>query len=109
MLVNSLLVERVDLRRLGRSTGGPDLLGDDLDWFQGSPRQEERGSFAREGAGDGTANGTAGSVDHRNLVFQHHRRFLSVEPSTMQTPRPVESWRSRPPSSSLGRCLSKRG
>jgi hypothetical protein len=31
MRFDGLLVERVDLRRLGGSAGGLDLLGDDLD------------------------------------------------------------------------------
>ena len=70
--VHGLLVERVDLRRLGGSAGGDDVLGDRLDRRQPAPGEEHLGPLAREGAGDGAADRAAGSVDHRHLVLQHH-------------------------------------
>ena len=72
MLVHRLLVERVDLRRLGGSAGGNDVLGDRLDRCQVAPGEEDPGPLAREGACDGAADRASGSVDHRNLVLQHH-------------------------------------
>ena len=43
MLVHSLLVERVDLRRLGGSAGGNDVLGDRFDRCQVAPGEKELG------------------------------------------------------------------
>jgi hypothetical protein len=43
MLVHGLLVERVDLRRLGGSTGGNDVLGDSFDGFQVAPGEKQPG------------------------------------------------------------------
>ena len=40
--------------------------------------EEQRGPLGREGACDGAADRAAGSVDHHNLVLQHHLRFPSV-------------------------------
>ena len=75
MLVHRLLVERVDLRRLGGSAGGLDVLGDDFDWCQVAPGEKELGALGREGACDRTADRASRSVDHRNLVLQHHLWF----------------------------------
>jgi len=87
--VDGVLVERVDRRRLGRATGGDDLLGERLDRGQQAPRQEEPGPFAREGAGHRGADRAAGAVDHRNFVVQHHLGLLSM----MQTPPPRQTGR----------------
>src|SRR5262249_46373030 len=87
MLVHRLLVESVDLGRLGDSTGGNDLLRDRFDRRPPVPGEEKLGPLARKGACDRAANGASGSVDHRNLVLQHHLWFLSVRTSMMQTPR----------------------
>jgi hypothetical protein len=46
MLVHGLLVESVDLRRLGGSTGGNDVLGDNLDGCQVAPGEKELGPSA---------------------------------------------------------------
>ena len=43
MLVHSLLIEGVNRRRLGRSAGGNDLLGDNFDRRQGAPGEKQVG------------------------------------------------------------------
>src|SRR5262249_23327181 len=78
MLVHSLLFESVYLRRLGRSACGMDFLGDIFDARPASPREKELRPLARKGTRDGAADPAARSVDHRNLVLQHHLGFLSV-------------------------------
>jgi hypothetical protein len=78
MLVHSLLVESVDLRRLGGSAGGIDFLGDRVDRCPVAPGEKELGPLSRKGACDGAADPASPSVDHRNLVLQHHLWFLSV-------------------------------
>ena len=80
MPVHGLLVERVDLGRLGGSAGGDDVLGDRVDRCPDArPVRKTLGPLAREGACDGAADRTSGSVDHRNLVLQHHRCVPSLE------------------------------
>src|SRR5918994_1822035 len=78
MLVHRLLVQSVDLRRLGGSAGGNDVLGDNLDRCQVAPGEKQPGPLRRKGACDSATDGASGSVDHRNLVLQHHLWFLSV-------------------------------
>src|SRR5712692_7955413 len=121
MLVHSLLVESVDLRRFGGSAGGNDVLGDRFDRCPEAAGEKKLGPLSRKGACDSTADPTSGSVDHRNLVLEDHLWFLSgpgahtrptrhpstprsSEPSMMQTPRRRESGRPPPPNSPLGRC-----
>src|SRR5215813_5640364 len=77
MLVHSLLVESVDLRPLGGSSGGNDFLSDRFDQGTVAPGEKKLGPFARKGACDGTADITSAPVDQRNLVLQQHLRFLS--------------------------------
>src|SRR5215475_13053849 len=72
MLVHSLLVEGVDLCRLGGSTGGINFLGDGFDRRQTASGEKKPGPLARKGARDSAADRTSRSVDHRNLVVQHH-------------------------------------
>src|SRR5918996_5209711 len=78
MPAHGLLVESVDLRRLGGSAGGNDVLGDSFDGCQVAPGEKKIGPLARKGARDSAADRASGSVDHRNLVLQHHLWFLSV-------------------------------
>src|SRR5262245_28186014 len=78
MLVHSLFVESVDLRRLGGSAGGHDVLGDSFHRRQVAPGEKKPGALAPKGACDSTADRTSGSVDHRNLVLQNHLWLLSV-------------------------------
>ena len=95
MRVHGLLVERVDLRRLGGSAGGDDIVGDNLDGCPEAPGEKEPGPLGRKGACDSAADRAASSVDHRNLVLQHHRgSFLRLD---RQGRRPcrhhdVENW-----------------
>src|SRR5258708_16900125 len=76
MLVHSLLVKSVDLRRLGGSAGGNDVLRDRVDRCPEAPGEKKFGPFAAKGACDSTADRTSGSVDHCNLIHQHHLWFL---------------------------------
>src|SRR6266566_10013927 len=78
MLVHGLLVESIDLRRLGGSAGGNNVLGDNFDGCQVAPGEKKIGPLSRKGACDSAADRASGSVDHRNLVRQHHLWFLSV-------------------------------
>jgi hypothetical protein len=48
MLVHSLLVESVDLRRLGGSAGGNDVLSDRFDRCPEAPGEKKRGPLARK-------------------------------------------------------------
>src|SRR5256885_5687641 len=72
MRVQSLLVESVDLRRLGGSAGRKDLPGDGFDGSQVASREKELGPLPRKGARDSAADPASGSVDHGNLILQHH-------------------------------------
>src|SRR5688572_13118172 len=94
MLVHSLLVEHVDLRRLGGSADGNDVIGDRFDRCPLAPGEKNLRPLARKRACDRTADRAPGSVDHRNLVVQHHLWLLSVP--MMQTPGRRQS--GRPPS-----------
>src|SRR5215813_3304433 len=96
MLVHSLFVEGVDLRRLGGSPGGDNVIGD----FYGCPEapgEKELGPFARKCACDSTADSASGSVDHRNPVLQHHLfgppasfvRFLSSHSAALPQAIPL--------------------
>jgi hypothetical protein len=78
MLVHSLLVESVNLRRLGGSAGRNDFLGDSFDGCPVASGEKKLGSLARKGACDTAADRASDSVDHRNLILQHHLWFLSV-------------------------------
>jgi hypothetical protein len=77
MLVHGLLVESVDLGRFGGSAGGNDVLGYRFDGRLVAPGEKELRLLGRKGACDSTADRASGSVEHRNLVLQHHLRFLS--------------------------------
>src|SRR6266852_3017910 len=72
MLVHSLLIKGVHLRRLGRSAGGHDFFGDKCDGCPLSPGKKKRGPLACKSVCDSTTDRTSGSVDDGNLVFQHH-------------------------------------
>src|SRR5262245_47180960 len=72
MPVHGLFVESVDLRGLGGSSGGNDFLSDSLDRCPVPPGEKKLGPLARKGACDSAADRASGSVDHCNLVLQHH-------------------------------------
>src|SRR5215510_716154 len=78
MLVHGLLVESVDLRHLGGSAGGNDVLGDRFDRCPAAPGEKKLGPLVRKGACDSTADRASSAIDHRNLVLQHHLWFLSM-------------------------------
>jgi hypothetical protein len=72
VLVDGLLVEGVDLGRLGDAAGSHDLFGDGIDLRHVASCQEEPRSFACEGAGDGAADRTPGGIDDGSLVLKQH-------------------------------------
>jgi hypothetical protein len=78
VLVHSLLVESVDFCRLGGPAGGNDVLSDRFDRWPVAPGEKEVGPLSRKGACDRPADCASSSVDHGNLVLQHHLSFLSV-------------------------------
>jgi len=82
MLVQRLLIESVQLRRVGGSASGMDFLGDDFDERQASPGEKQPGPLARKGTRDGATDRASGPVDHGNLVLQKHLR----------PPRCVRGW-----------------
>src|SRR6266496_3313542 len=81
MPVHSPLVENVNRRRLGGSTGGQDVPRDGFDRCQMAPGDEKLGPLARKGACDSSADRSSGAIDHHNLVLQHQL-----------VPFPVPSW-----------------
>src|SRR5882672_11938815 len=78
MLVHGPLVKSVDLGRLGGSAGRVDFVGDSFHGRPLSPGKKKTGSLARKRACHSAADRASGSVDHRNLVLEHHLAFLSV-------------------------------
>src|SRR5215813_6708165 len=79
MLVHSLLVESIDLRRLSGSAGGNDLLGDNFDGGQTVPGEKNLGPLRRKRTRDSAANAPSRSIDDRDLVLQLHVRFHSLK------------------------------
>jgi hypothetical protein len=77
MLVHGLFVESVDFRDIGGSARGSDVPTDNFDGCPVAPGEKKRGTLARKRARHGAADRTSGSVNHRNLVLQQHRWFLS--------------------------------
>src|SRR5260370_41536065 len=75
MVADGLLVESVDLRRLGGSAGGNDFFGDNFDACPVAPREKKLGPLTRKGTRDSAADRTSSSVDHRNLVLEQHHYF----------------------------------
>src|SRR5215203_1417288 len=77
MLVHCLLVESVYLHRLGGSACRDDVLSDRFDRFQAAPGEKHLGPLASKGECNSAAYGASSSIDHRNLVVQHHLCFPS--------------------------------
>ena len=75
MLVDLVLVERVDLCRLDRSPRGADLVGDLFQPRKGPTRQVDRRTLASEGVRDGPTDDPATPVDHGVLVLEQHVRL----------------------------------
>src|SRR5207247_656975 len=72
VLVDSPFVEGIDLRRLGHSACGGDLLGHLVERCKRATGQEDLRPFAGEGPGHRTADRAARSVDHSVLVLEKH-------------------------------------
>jgi hypothetical protein len=69
VLLDSLFVQSIDLRRLGHSYSGRDLLGHLLERGKGATGEEDLRPFASEYAGTGAADRAAPSVDYGVLVL----------------------------------------
>jgi hypothetical protein len=76
MLVDRVLIERLDIRRLGRSARGTDLIGHPVELRPRAAREEHAGAFTGKRAGDGTTDRSAPSVDHRVPVLEQHIYLL---------------------------------
>src|ERR687896_1931593 len=76
VLVDRVLVERVDLRCLRRSPSGTDLRGNRLERRQGAAGEEDPGALAGERPSNGAADRPAPSVDHGVLVLEQHVNLL---------------------------------
>jgi hypothetical protein len=72
VFVDRRLVEGIDLRRLGLSSRGADLLGHLLEALQGSTGEEDPGPLAGKRAGYRAAYLPSRPVDHRVLVLEQH-------------------------------------
>src|SRR6185312_7886188 len=70
VLLDSLLLERIDLRSFCMSTGRGDIECRCLNRPQCSAGEKDFGSLTSEDTRDRTANGAAGPVDHRNFILQ---------------------------------------
>ena len=69
-----MFVERVDLRCLGGSARRNDVPGDCIDGRPPAAGEKQDGPLAGKGARDGAADCPSASVDHRDLVLEHHRK-----------------------------------
>jgi hypothetical protein len=76
MLVDRVLIARVDLRRLGRPARGADLIGHHVELRPRAAREEHARALTGERAGDGAADRSAPSVDHRVPVLEQHIYLL---------------------------------
>src|SRR5262249_29678561 len=74
MLVDLLLVQRVDLGGFGLASGRADLLGNLLEAPPGPPGEVDPGALSGEGAGHRPADRSPASVDHRVLLLEEHPR-----------------------------------
>jgi hypothetical protein len=81
VLIDRVLVERVDLRRVGRSPRGANLPGDRLELRRCAAGEEDPGALAGERAGNGAADRPAPSVDHGVLVLEQHVYLLKSQVS----------------------------
>lgn len=86
MLIDGLLIERVercDLRGAARRTHP---FRDGLKLLRGSPGEEHLRSLAGERLSDRAADGAGAAVDHRILPFEQHQCLLILDagPSTAE-------------------------
>jgi hypothetical protein len=83
MPVHGLLVESVDLRRLGGSAVGNDFVGDTFDWRLLTPGEKNARPRAGKSACDSASSSASRSVDDGDLVIQQPVRCsLSMVGST---------------------------
>ena len=73
VLGDGALVERVDLRHVGRIA---DVVRHRLEPGPRPAGEVDVGAGTRERARDGAADRPAAAVDHRGLALQHHRALL---------------------------------
>src|SRR5258708_35538784 len=79
VVLDGLLVESIDLRRLRSSTCGDDLLRRPFDRTEVATRQKDLRALAGKCTGYRSADRASGAVDDRVLVLeQHHSVFLSA-------------------------------
>src|SRR5258708_30262566 len=79
VVLDGLLVESIDLRRLRGSTCGDDLLRHLFDRTELATRQKDFFAVAGKCTGCRPADRASGTVDDRVLVLeQHHSVFLSA-------------------------------
>jgi hypothetical protein len=64
VLIDSLLVESIDFRRLGEAACGDNVLRDCCDGCPVKPGEKDLGPFVCKGASDSTADPASGSVSH---------------------------------------------
>src|SRR5581483_992320 len=76
VLLDGKLVERVDERCLGHSSGLDNLARHRLDGGSTATGQEYPGPFAGERAGHRTDDGSSRSVDDRVLLLKSHVLFI---------------------------------
>jgi hypothetical protein len=72
VLVDGLLIESIDFRRLGRSTCGGDFRGHPVEHRESTAGKEDFRPLAGEGAGHGPTDYAAPSIDHGVLVLEQH-------------------------------------
>jgi hypothetical protein len=94
MLIDSLLIQRVDLRDLRGPASRTDPSGDRLELVRGPSSQEHLRSLAGERLCDSAADRASASVDHRVLSLKQHQYLLIVATGSGPVSRPVSSSRS---------------
>jgi hypothetical protein len=73
VVLDSIFVERIDLRSLSRSACRHNILGERLYWREVAATQENLCAFTGEGSSHTAADGTSGAVNERDFIFQQHR------------------------------------
>src|SRR6266478_2479568 len=72
MPVYRFFIESIDLRALGKSSEGSDLVGDSFDRPSVTSCEKQFGPFSGEGPCDSATHRAAGSVDYRCFILQNH-------------------------------------
>ena len=82
VLIDRVFVQRVDLRRLGRSPSGADILGHGLELRRCAAGEEDPGALSRECPSNCAADRSAPAVDHSVLVLKQHVYLLKSWPTS---------------------------